>query len=106
MVKCQVSTLKLMVRKLDSLGYINSYYGVQNDPKRLSKLKNKLEFARPISAIDVAEVTYTLETQKMLQMRKSEIWNHQKAKLVEKYMDVLKLTHIFFLFYLDFLCST
>jgi hypothetical protein len=40
-----VSTMKLETNKLNNMGYIKSYGGVQNDPKRLGKLNNKLEFA-------------------------------------------------------------
>jgi hypothetical protein len=38
--------IKLLTRKLDNLGYIKSYGGVQNDPERLCRLKNKLEFSQ------------------------------------------------------------
>jgi hypothetical protein len=52
----QAAKMKLAALTLDSIGYIKSYCGVQNDPTRLRKLKNKLEFSRSIAAIAAAEV--------------------------------------------------
>jgi hypothetical protein len=39
------STVRLATNKINNMGYIKSYGGVKNDPKRLGKLNNKLEFA-------------------------------------------------------------
>jgi hypothetical protein len=36
------ANMKHAMRKLDNLGYIQSYGGVRNDHERLRRLKNKL----------------------------------------------------------------
>jgi NifU-like protein involved in Fe-S cluster formation len=43
--------MKLSKRNLDSLGYINFFSGVQNDPDRLRCLTNKLELAHSFASI-------------------------------------------------------
>ena len=51
----QSERIKLAARRLDILGCVKSYCGVQNDPKRLGKLKKKLEFSRSIAEIAMSE---------------------------------------------------
>ena len=41
---------------LDSLGYINSFSEVQNDPYCLRRLTNKLELAQSLASIYYADV--------------------------------------------------
>jgi hypothetical protein len=45
------ATTKLAKRKLASLGYINSFLGVQNNPYQLRHLTNKLELAHSLASI-------------------------------------------------------
>jgi hypothetical protein len=65
---------------------------MQNDPKRLSKLKNKLEFAKSITAIDVADVKVTTDARKAEDTEIIYLETSANAKLVENYMDVSKIT--------------
>ena len=46
---------KLAMRKLDNIGYIKSYGGVQNNTERLHQLKNKLEFSQLLAIISLLE---------------------------------------------------
>jgi hypothetical protein len=84
--------MKLAVRILDSLEYIKSYCGMQNDQKRLRKLKNKLEFLRSIAAIAVAELKETSDARKVADAEIRALAPAAKRKLVAKDMDVSKLT--------------
>jgi hypothetical protein len=53
------SSMKLVKRKLDNLGYIKSFSGIQNDPDRLRWLKNKLELVDSLASIANAEAQET-----------------------------------------------
>jgi hypothetical protein len=46
------ANMKLAMRKLDNLGYIKSYGGVQNYPERLRRLKNKLQSLTTIALLE------------------------------------------------------
>jgi hypothetical protein len=65
---------------------------VQNDPRILSKLKNKLRFLRSIEAIAVAGVKETLDARKVADAQIRALAPASKAKLVEKGMVVSNLT--------------
>ena len=45
------SRLKLAQRKLDNLGYINSHCGIQNDEKRMSRLKSQLQLTASLAEV-------------------------------------------------------
>ena len=45
------SRLKLAQRKLDNLGYINSYCGIQNNEKRMSRLKSQLQLTASLAEV-------------------------------------------------------
>jgi predicted nuclease of predicted toxin-antitoxin system len=61
---------------------------VQNDPKRLRKLKNKLEFSRSIVAIAVAKVKETSFARKVADVEIRALAPSTKAILVAKDMDM------------------
>ena len=50
------ATMELPKRKLDSLGCIESFSGVQNNPYRLRRLTNKLELAQYLASINNSKV--------------------------------------------------
>jgi hypothetical protein len=63
---------------------------VQNDPKRLSKLKNKLEFAKSIAAIAVVDVKVTTDARNAVDTEIIYLETSANAKLVANDVDVSK----------------
>ena len=43
--------MKLAQRKLDNLGYINSHCGIQNDEKRMNRLKSQLQLTASLAEV-------------------------------------------------------
>ena len=84
--------MKISAQILESLGYVKYHCGVQNDPKRLRNLKNKLDFLRLIAEIFVVEEKETTDEQKVKDAEIRAFLPASKAKLVAKDMDVSKLT--------------
>jgi hypothetical protein len=60
----RAATTKLATIKLENLGNVKFFCGVQNDHKYVIKMKNKLQFEKFIVAIAVAEVKEAADAQK------------------------------------------
>ena len=48
--------LKLLARKLDTLGYIKTFSIIANDPGHLHKLLNQLQLLQSLATIEQAEI--------------------------------------------------
>jgi hypothetical protein len=83
---------KLAKRKLGNLAYIKSLLGIQNDPDRHSRLKNKLELADSLASIANATAQETALQKAAVQAETRLLAPAANNKLVEKGLDPMKLT--------------
>jgi predicted GIY-YIG superfamily endonuclease len=86
-----VATMKLTTRKLANLGYVNSYGGIQNDPERIHRLTNGMEFTQSLAVITVLEQQDVAQTKAALVEELRAMSPAAKIKLIQK-NNVSKLT--------------
>jgi hypothetical protein len=84
--------MKLATRKLDNLGYIKLYGGVQNDHECLRRLKNKLEFSQSLATIALLEQRNDQQYKDSIDTELRVLAPASKYKLAAKGNDVSKLT--------------
>jgi hypothetical protein len=88
--------MKLADRKLDILGYIKSFLGVQYDPDRLRSLTNKLELRHSLASISNAKTkesaAHNVAGKAAGEAETRMIVPAAKNKLTTRGMDMTKLT--------------
>jgi hypothetical protein len=85
------ATMKLAKHKLDSLGYIKFFSGVQNDPDRTRRLTNKLERVQSLASIADAEAKESAAHKAAGKAETRLIAPAAKHKFIARGMDVTKL---------------
>jgi hypothetical protein len=84
--------MNLESQKLDKIGYVKSYGGMQNDPEWLHRLLHRVEFSQSLAAITVLEQQDKLHEKAALS---EDLWTMApaaKIKLLQKNNDVSKPT--------------
>jgi hypothetical protein len=84
--------MKLATRKLDNLGYIKSYGGVQIDPECLHRLTNKLELSQSLANIALLEKRDDQQAKDAIDTELRVLTPAAKDKLVVKGKDVSNIT--------------
>ena len=84
------ATMRILAQILDRLICVKLYCGVQNYPKGLIYLNNKLEFSSTIAEIAVADEKETADAQKVAGDEIIFLAPVAKSKLVAKDVDVSK----------------
>jgi hypothetical protein len=85
------ATIKFATQKLGNLGYGKYYGGMQNDPKWIHCLKNRVEFSQSLAAIAVFEHNDTAQAKAALADELQAMTPAARIKLLQK-NDVSKLT--------------
>jgi hypothetical protein len=86
------ATMKLAEPKLDSLEYIKSFSGVQNDPDHLRRLTNKLELMQSLASIADAEAKESAAHKVTVEAESRLLAPAAKHKIITRGLDAKKLT--------------
>jgi hypothetical protein len=84
--------MKFVAWKLDNLGCVKSHGGMQNDPERLHRLTNRVEFSQSLAAIAVLEHQDAVQVKVALVEELRTMAPAAKIKLLQNNNDVSKLT--------------